>query len=203
LGSDKFKNDHFRVKFCQKVALKKVDGSWFFWSDFLLFWSFWAAIGFIEKQAPQKALCLGPDPPPEILLKIIDFYDILSILGSSIEPEKASLKSASTPYPPWKEKFIGVLIIRDPILGIVLLFHFGPWHFIFYSSIFWCSVEFATLVFLVYFSLVVCFSLVMALLWLLKTTRPKSNTVPTVKKGKSQYTGAVAGNLSRPEPRWV
>jgi hypothetical protein len=37
------------------------------------------------------------------------------ILGSSIEPEKASAKSASTPYPPQKVNFIGVLIIRDPI----------------------------------------------------------------------------------------
>jgi hypothetical protein len=28
------------------------------------------------------------------------------ILGPSIEPEKASVKSASTPYPPWKVNFI-------------------------------------------------------------------------------------------------
>jgi hypothetical protein len=69
------------------------------------------AIGFIEKQAPQKALCLGPDPPPEILLKFIDFYVFLPFWGPSIEPEKASVKSASTPYPPRKVKFIDNLLI--------------------------------------------------------------------------------------------
>jgi hypothetical protein len=59
--------------------------------------------GFIEKQAPQKALCLGPDPPPGETIKFIDFLPFLSILGSSIEPEKPSVKSASTPYPPPKK----------------------------------------------------------------------------------------------------
>jgi hypothetical protein len=49
---------------------------------------------------------LGPDPPPEISMKFIDFYAFLVILGSSIEPEKASAKSASTPYPPRKVKFM-------------------------------------------------------------------------------------------------
>jgi hypothetical protein len=32
--------------------------------------------GFIEKQAPQKALCLGPDPPP---WRKVDFYRNLLI----------------------------------------------------------------------------------------------------------------------------
>jgi hypothetical protein len=62
-------------------------------------------LGFIEKQAPQKALCLGPDPPPGEKVKFIDFYAFLSILGPSIEPEKPSVKSASTPYPPQKVNF--------------------------------------------------------------------------------------------------
>jgi hypothetical protein len=65
--------------------------------------------GFIEKQAPQKALCLGPDPPPGKNINFIEFYRILTILGSSIEPEKPSVKSASTPYPPPKVKFIAFL----------------------------------------------------------------------------------------------
>jgi hypothetical protein len=60
-------------------------------------------------------------------------------LGSSIEPEKASVKSASTPYPPWKVKFIVILSIFNSSLprlniswqlllsGIVLSSHlFGP-----------------------------------------------------------------------------
>jgi hypothetical protein len=44
-------------------AMKKVDGSRFFWSDFDDFCLYKRLYGFIEKQAPQKALCLGPDPP--------------------------------------------------------------------------------------------------------------------------------------------
>jgi hypothetical protein len=136
-------------------------------------------------------------------MKFIDFYDILTILGSSIEPEKPSVKSASTPYPPSKVNFIVPLIVRDPILGIVYYFLFGILAYYFYSSIYWCSVEVVTLVFLVYFLFVVCFFLVTVLFWLLKTTNPKSNTVATVKKGKRPSTGAVAGNLSLPKPRWV
>jgi hypothetical protein len=51
------------VKNHQKVALEKVDGSRFFWSKFNDFYLYKHLLGFIEKQAPQKALCLGPDPP--------------------------------------------------------------------------------------------------------------------------------------------
>jgi hypothetical protein len=43
------------------------------------------------------------------------------ILGPSIEPEKVTVKSASTPYPLQNDHFIVFLIIRDPIL---LLNHF-------------------------------------------------------------------------------
>jgi hypothetical protein len=43
---------------------------------------------------------LGPDPPPGENMKFIEIYRFLWILGSSIEPEKPSVKSASTPYPP-------------------------------------------------------------------------------------------------------
>jgi hypothetical protein len=50
---------------------------------------------------------LGPDPPPGENMKFIENYWFLSILGSSIEPEKPSVKSASTPYPPSKVKFMG------------------------------------------------------------------------------------------------
>jgi hypothetical protein len=57
--------------------MKKVDGSRFFWSIFDFMAPKTDLYGFIEKQAPQKALCLGPDPPlakSVILSKIIDFY---------------------------------------------------------------------------------------------------------------------------------
>jgi hypothetical protein len=46
------------------------------------------------------------------------------ILGPSIEPEKPSPKSASTANPPPKVKFIGVLIIRDPISTMGTIYHY-------------------------------------------------------------------------------
>jgi hypothetical protein len=88
------------IKNVKKWPLEKVDGSGFFWSDFHLFGPILTLYGFIEKQAPQKALCLGPDPPPGEIINFIDFLGFLLILGPSIEPEKPSVKSASTPYPP-------------------------------------------------------------------------------------------------------
>jgi hypothetical protein len=104
MGSDKFKKINLwgsnLIKKCQKWRLKKVDGSRFFWSIFTFMGPKSELYGFIEKQAPQKALCLGPDPPPGENINFIDFSSFLSILGPSIEPEKASAKSASTPYPP-------------------------------------------------------------------------------------------------------
>jgi hypothetical protein len=52
------------IKNVQKLTLKKVDGSRKFRSHFDDFGPKSDLYGFIEKQAPQKALCLGPDPPP-------------------------------------------------------------------------------------------------------------------------------------------
>jgi hypothetical protein len=51
------------IKKCQKPGMKKTDGSWKFGVDFCRFGPKTELYGFIEKQAPQKALCLGPDPP--------------------------------------------------------------------------------------------------------------------------------------------
>jgi hypothetical protein len=81
---------------------------------------------FIEKQPPQKALCLGPTPPPPWRKsKFIDFYRFFMILGPSIEPEKPSPKSASTPYPPQKVNFIAHFSENYrflPILPILSIF---------------------------------------------------------------------------------
>jgi hypothetical protein len=98
------------IKNVEKVALKKVDGSWKFRSIFDFIGSILTLLGFIEKQAPQKALCLGPDPPPEKKWNFIDFLRFLLILGPSIEPEKPSPKSASTANPPQKVKFMANLL---------------------------------------------------------------------------------------------
>jgi hypothetical protein len=108
MGSDKLKinyRGHF-IKilsfFDLKTGLKKVDGSLFFCTIFDFIGPKTTLYGFIEKQAPQKALCLGPDPPPEKSMKFIEIYRFLLFWGPSIEPEKPSVKSASTPYPPEK-----------------------------------------------------------------------------------------------------
>jgi hypothetical protein len=92
--------------------------------------------GFIEKQAPQKALCLGPDPPPGEKWKFIEKSRFFMILGPSIEPEKPSVKSASTPYPPSKVNFIEFLIFRDPILvPIPLIVHYSTLTLTFFIKI--------------------------------------------------------------------
>jgi hypothetical protein len=70
------------------------------WVTFLSFLSENCPIGIYRKTAPTKSTVLGPGPPPGENMKFIDFYGFFGILGPSIEPEKASAKSASTPYPP-------------------------------------------------------------------------------------------------------
>jgi hypothetical protein len=93
-------------KIAKKSAINKTYGAWCFGPAFDDFRSKRHLYGFIEKQAPQKALGVGPDPPPGRKSKFIDFLVIFMILGPSIEPEKPSVKSASTPYPPWKVIFM-------------------------------------------------------------------------------------------------
>jgi hypothetical protein len=51
---------------------------------------------------------LGPDPPPGKSIKFIENYRFFMFLGPSIEPEKASLKSASTANPPQNDHFIPI-----------------------------------------------------------------------------------------------
>jgi hypothetical protein len=79
-------------------------------------------LGFIEKQAPQKALCLGPTPPLAARSKFIEKTRILMILGPSIQPEKASLKSASTANPPRKVVFIVILLKIYSLNGFGIIF---------------------------------------------------------------------------------
>jgi hypothetical protein len=106
------------IKKCQNPTLKKVDGSWFFDLGFFLFGPKMGLYGFIENQAPQKALCLGPHPPPDTSRHLIEFDRSLSIFGSSKEPEKPSVKSASTPYPPWKVIFMVIFNNSRPNLAV-------------------------------------------------------------------------------------
>jgi hypothetical protein len=61
--------------------------------------------GFIEKQAPQKALCLGPDPPPwefgEIYRKNPIFHDF----GAFNRAGKSVTKIGIYALPPLKTEF--------------------------------------------------------------------------------------------------
>jgi hypothetical protein len=95
---------HFMgVKIDEKMSKTGVEKSRrfaFFWGRFLSFWTENVAIGIYRKTGPTKSTVLGPGPPPGIFIKFIDFYRFFAFLGSSIEPEKPSAKSASTPYPP-------------------------------------------------------------------------------------------------------
>jgi hypothetical protein len=102
-------------------VMKKTDGSWKFRVDFWLFGPKTVLLGFIEKQAPQKALCLGPDPPPGEKWIFIEIYRFLPKIGPSIEPEKPSPKSASTANPPQKRWFYSKFIENVIILS---LYHF-------------------------------------------------------------------------------
>jgi hypothetical protein len=76
-------------------------------------------------------------------MKFIEKLPFFMILGPSIEPEKPSVKSASTPYPPSKVVFIAFFInsllisvcqlffnLSRPNLE-VFAFYFGPWYCIF------------------------------------------------------------------------
>jgi hypothetical protein len=63
------------------ARLRKVDGSWFFSSIFDFIGPKSELIEFIEKQPPQKALCLGPTPPPGESANLSIFIDFLCFLG--------------------------------------------------------------------------------------------------------------------------
>jgi hypothetical protein len=64
------------------------------------------------------------------LHKFYRFLLFFGKFGPSIEPEKASLKSASTPYPPQKEKFIGIFnnlrpnLADEPFLIKILIYNY-------------------------------------------------------------------------------
>jgi hypothetical protein len=74
-------------------------------------------------------------------------------LGPSIEPEKASPKSASTANPPRKVNFIAFLLIIYRVNGFgIISIKFWSLVLLLYSSIFWYGLELSTLVFLLVFS---------------------------------------------------
>jgi hypothetical protein len=67
------------------------------------FWQNFTENGFIgiyRKSGPTKSTVLGPGPPPGEIYKIYWKLWFFTVFGPSIQPEKPSPKSASTPYPP-------------------------------------------------------------------------------------------------------
>jgi hypothetical protein len=120
--------------------LKKTDGSRKFGVDFCLFCPKTSLYGFIEKQAPQKALCLGPDPPPWRKHEIYRKNTIFNDFGAFNRAGKSVSKIGIYALPPLKSeiysKIIDILIIHYPWLNISCLgcmlrivfssFYFGP-----------------------------------------------------------------------------
>jgi hypothetical protein len=113
--SNKLKNRFWGskvVKFCQKPGVKKVDGSWFFDVLFCHFGPKSELYGFIEKQAPQKALCLGPDTALGIYWNLSIFYVFYCIWGLQYSRKKRQLNRHLRPTPP-KSIFY---FIANPVL---------------------------------------------------------------------------------------
>jgi hypothetical protein len=100
-----------------KMAIEKNRRFVIFRTPFYRFWSLLGSIGIYRKTGPTKSTVLGPGPPPGKIYKIYRNYGFFTILGPSIEPEKPSVKSASTANPPQKVTFIGFFIISRPNLA--------------------------------------------------------------------------------------
>jgi hypothetical protein len=130
------KFDHFLLK----SAIEKNRRFVIFLTRFLSFLIILVPIRIYRKTGPTKSTVLGPRPPPWDFNENYRNLPFLWILGPSIQPEKASAKSASTPYPPWKVNFIAnllILIVRDPIYQHFL---FGMYDaYCLFLSVFWSS----------------------------------------------------------------
>jgi hypothetical protein len=105
----------------KKWRTRKVDGSWFFdpekWKNDKK-----GPYSDLWKNSPHKKHCAWARTPPWDFYRIYWNLWFFSVFGPSIQPEKASPKSASTANPPsecakkWNFSKKGdFLIIRDPI----------------------------------------------------------------------------------------
>jgi hypothetical protein len=103
------------VQKMSKMAIEKNRRFVIFRTPFYRFWSLLGSIRIYRKTGPTKSTVLGPGPPPGNFYKIYWFLPIFRNFGPSIEPEKPSVKSASTPYPPQKVVFMSFLINFIPI----------------------------------------------------------------------------------------
>jgi hypothetical protein len=207
MSSDKLKNDPNFDQKCRLWRNEKNRRFVIFRTTFLRFLSILVPIRIYRKTGPTKSTVLGPRPPPGENIKFIDFSWFLTILGPSIEPEKGEVKSASTPYPPWKVNFIGIFTFWDSTFRFWLLFY--VWDV--------CCVLSFTLSFLVFRRVVgyrvflywhfvdfVWFVLVRsAYLNMVKSTTWQHRRRLALKRAKQGIFVVLCFNLSRPKPRWV
>jgi hypothetical protein len=110
-GVKKCKYQFMGVKFHQKISKMGIEKSrrfGVFLVHFYHFLSLLDSIAIYRKTGPTKSTVLGPGPPPGNFYKIIENYRFFTIFGPSIEPEKRSLKSASTANPPPKTSFYSI-----------------------------------------------------------------------------------------------
>jgi hypothetical protein len=89
-------------------------------------------IGIYRKTAPTKSTVLGGDPPLGRKHENYRKLWIFTVFGPSIQPEKPSPKSASTPYPPaedpkkWKKwKFIEKYGFKLSLLMAQAIYHYA------------------------------------------------------------------------------
>jgi hypothetical protein len=98
-GSDKLKNDPKTNFIAKKWRTRKVDGSWFFDPQNVKNDQNWLYSD-LWKNSPHKKHCAWARTPPWEFYEIYRILLIFCVFGPSIQPEKPSPKSASTPYPP-------------------------------------------------------------------------------------------------------
>jgi hypothetical protein len=138
LGRDKLKNDPKSDFIAKMWRTRKVDGSWFFdpqkWKidEKVVYSDLW-------KNSPHKKHCAWARTPPWEFYRIYRIFTFFCVFGPSIEPEKPSPKSASTPYPPsggakkWKKvKFLEnnrFLMISTHGSGEFIATHFITYRF--------------------------------------------------------------------------
>jgi hypothetical protein len=61
----------------------------------------------MEKQPPQKALCLGPDPPPVKFIEFIEIYGFFWFLGLQYSRENRHQSRHLRPTPPRRTPKMG------------------------------------------------------------------------------------------------
>jgi hypothetical protein len=162
------------------------------------------SIGIYRKTGPTKSTVLGPGPPPWEIHKFYRFLLIFVIFGVFNTAGKSVSKIGIYALPPLKSEFYRFLIVRDPISSHGSTIHDSLYvAYCLFLSFFWSSVElFLTIGSTVFSDCRCAFELCFTYDTddsLESATQSQTDRRPP----KRGHTGAVAGNLSLLEPRWV